>query len=274
MTRRVKTSPATWSVAVAAALLVALWVGFRLAFGPIHSGEPIGLVLGGLATVWLVCAALYGARRRAMARVSKWPRLGNARSWLVWHLQAGTLFLVAMALHAGPGWPAGWLSWALWILSLWTVATGCLGLALQRTIPRVLTARSSLEVLYERIPELVAELRQRAEELVAKDPSSLRVFYESRLAPVLAAPHRDPLVLLGGSPTSRPLEPLEHLRTLLPSDERERLEGLESLVQAKLDLDVHYTLQQALRSWLWLHVPPSVLLLVLVIVHIATVLYY
>ncbi len=273
MIRSVKISPTAWRVLVVAVPLIALWVGVRLAVGPIDSGDPIGLVFGGLATAWLVFAALYGARRRAMARVSRW-RLGNARRWLLWHLQAGTLFLVTMMLHAGPGWPAGWLSWALWLLSIWTVATGCLGLALQRTIPRVLTARSGLEVLYERIPELVDDLRHKAEALVSNDPSSLRVFYESRLAPALAAPRRDPLVLLGGSPSTRPLEPLEHLRALLPDEEKERLEGLESLMQAKVDLDVHYTLQQALRSWLWLHVPPSVLLLVLVILHIATVLYY
>ena len=267
-----RASPAVWRTAGIAGLAIAGWVAARFYWGPLQSGNVVGLVFGALATALLILAALYGARRRAMAKVSRW-RLGDARSWLRVHLQGGTLFLVAMVLHAGPTWPAGWLSWTLWILSLWTVATGCLGLALQRTIPRVLTARSGLEVLYERIPELVAELRKRAETLVESEPSALRIFYEGRLAPVLAAPHRNPLVLLGG-PRSGHLEPLEHLRSLLPKEEKERLEVLEELIHAKLDLDAHYTLQQALRGWLWLHVPPSALLVILVAVHIFTVAYY
>lgn len=262
-----------WRTASLTVVGCVVWVAAWITAGTVRSGDLVGLVFGGLATAFLLFAALYGARRRTMAKASR-MHLGSAQRWLLWHLQSGTIFLVAMILHAGPGWPAGWLSWALWILSIWTVATGFLGLALQRTIPRVLTARSGLEVLYERIPDLVTELRTRAEDLVEKDPSSLRVFYENRLAPVLAGPHRDPLVLLGGGPRARHLEPLEHLRALLPSDEKQRLESLESLIQAKLDLDVHYTLQQTLRGWLWLHVPPSILLLILVAVHILTVLYY
>jgi hypothetical protein len=263
----------SWAPLVLSVLAAAGWGIARTLRGSAHPGDPVGLFFGGAATALLLLAALYGVRRRAMARVSRW-RLGSARRWLRWHLQGGVLFLVAVALHTGTAAPAGVLSWSLWLLAVWTVATGLLGYALQRTIPRVLTARSGLEVLYERIPELVAELRQRAEELVATEQTPLRVFYRNRLAPVLAAPHRDPLVLLGGGADRRRLEPLEHLRSLLPAAERARLETLESLVHAKLDLDVHYTLQQALRGWLWLHLPPAALLLVLVAVHVATVLYY
>ena len=43
---------------------------------------------------------------------------------------------------------------------------------------------------------------------------------------------------------------------------------------AKLEIDAHYTLQRALRGWLYFHAPPSLLLLALVAVHVATVLYY
>ena len=49
---------------------------------------------------------------------------------------------------------------------------------------------------------------------------------------------------------------------------------LERLYSAKLDLDTHYAWQTVLRTWLWLHVPAAVLLLVLVAIHIATVLIY
>ena len=45
-------------------------------------------------------------------------------------------------------------------------------------------------------------------------------------------------------------------------------------MRTKLELDVHRTLQRPLRWWLYVHVPPSVLLLALVAVHLVTVLYY
>ena len=262
-----------WPMLVLAGLAVVGWGVARTLRGAVHSGDPVGLFYGAAALALLTLAALYGVRRRAMARVSRW-RMGDARSWLRWHVQGSILFLLAVLLHAGPGWPAGMLSWSLWLLSLWTVLSGLLGLALQRTLPRVLTERSATEVLYERIPSLVDTLRQRAEALVEDEKSPLRPFYERCLAPVLAAPHRNPMVLLGGPRGRRQLEPVEHLRPLLPAAERARLESLEELVQTKLDLDVHFTLQQALRGWLWLHIPPAILLWVLAAVHVATVLYY
>ena len=53
-----------------------------------------------------------------------------------------------------------------------------------------------------------------------------------------------------------------------------KTDELEALVRTKLDLDTHYTLQQVLRGWLWLHVPTSALLLVLVAVHVVAMLYF
>ena len=53
-----------------------------------------------------------------------------------------------------------------------------------------------------------------------------------------------------------------------------RLGELQQLYRAKLELDAHYTLQHVLRGWLVLHVPVSLVLLVLVGLHVFTVLYY
>ena len=265
--------PWGWWTACLSGLALASWVAWWVLEGRPRPGSTLGIALGTVATALLTLAMLYGVRRRAMSRFSKWP-LGSAHRWLRWHVHGSVLFLVTMLLHSAPGWPHGALSWALWSLSLWTVASGLLGLTLQRTLPRALTARSGFEVLYERIPELVDALRQRAEALVDEERDFLGAYYDRRLAPLLAAPRRDPLILLGSRGELRRLEPLQHLHELLPGDDRERLEELEDLVRSKLDLDVHYTLQQALRGWLWLHVPPAIVLWVLVLVHVLTVLYY
>lgn len=254
-------------------LMVVGWVLAWALRGSVRPGDAVGTTFGILATSWLVLVAAYALRRRMMRAASRFG-LGRARAWLWLHVYGGLLFLLAMVLHAGPSWPAGLLSWALWLLSFWTVLTGLFGLLLQRTVPRLLASGSTLEVHYERIPELVAEIRGRAERLAAGADAPVRGLYTRRLAPVLAVPRRNLSVFLDAGGWHRHLEPIDRLRELLPAEERRQVEELETLVEAKLDLDAHYTLQQVLRGWLWLHVPPSALLIVLVILHIGSVIYY
>jgi hypothetical protein len=243
-------------------------------FGEVHPGEPAGVVFGILAALLLLSTALYGGRRRAMAMASRW-RLGSARTWLRVHLYGGALFLFFLLMHSGFRLPEGLFSWALWLLSLWVVGSGFLGLFLQKWIPRVLTSGLSLEVHYDRIPELVKEIRQRAASLGTLAEGPLRTLYRQRLAPVLAGPMPRLIYFFdvsGGSRTG--LRELEYLRSLLPEGEKETLGELEKLYRSKLELDAHYTLQRALRVWLWLHLPASLALLALVVLHILTVLYY
>jgi hypothetical protein len=259
---------AAWAVVMAGA-----WLATWLLRGTVRPGDLVGMAFGVLASLWLLLAALYGVRRRLMGLVTRLG-LGRARAWLWLHLYGGGLFLLAVLLHTGLRWPVGLFSWTLWLLSLWTVATGVLGLAVQRTVPRLLASGSGLEVSYERIPELVTEIRHRAEALAEEAAAPVRGLYTRQLAPVLAMPRRNLSVFLDAGGWHRHLEPLGRLRALLPGEERRQVEELEGLVRAKLDLDAHYTLQQVLRTWLWLHVPASALLVVLVVLHIAAVIYY
>ena len=65
-----------------------------------------------------------------------------------------------------------------------------------------------------------------------------------------------------------------YLRNVLSAPEQEALDSLELLYKTKLELDAHFTLQKALRWWLYLHVPVSLLLLALVGLHLFAVIYY
>ena len=53
--------------------------------------------------------------------------------------------------------------------------------------------------------------------------------------------------------------------------DRDRLRSLTAIVHEKLDLDAHLSLQRALRVWLYSHIPPAMLLLGLLIVHVLAV---
>ena len=262
-----------WIFAAAGGLCVAVYA-VNVAIAEVRPGGPWGIGYGVAATVLLVAAALLGVRRRAMRFASR-RRLGSARAWLVVHLYGGSFFLLLVLMHSGFALPNGALTQWLLGLSLWTVLSGFLGLALQTWIPRVLSSGLAVEVLYDRIPELVDEIRGQAEQLAAESVEPIPALYERSLARLLEAPRRRWIYFfdITGGIRNR-LRELEYLRGLLGPEERERLDRLQLLVESKLEIDAHYTLQRALREWLYLHVPTSLLLVVLVAVHVASVLYY
>ena len=248
-----------WWRALGLAVAVCLAVfAVNAAFWEVRPGTVFGMSYGIAAAALLVALALYGVRR-----------------WLDFHLWGGVLFLLLVLMHTGFRLPNGTLMWWLWVLALWTALSGVAGRALQKWIPRVLAAGLSVEANYERIPELVAEVRRRAEGLVSTCDRSVQSLYERKIAPALAAPERSAAYFLDvtGGVRSR-LKELDYLVDLLPPAEKEKLAELERLYRTKLELDAHYTLQQALRVWLWVHLPPSLALLALAALHVFAVLYY
>jgi hypothetical protein len=264
-----------WQLAFLSAVALCLAsLVVQIAFSELSSGNVWGIAYGIACTVVLVAVALFGLRRRMPALASR-LRIGNARGWLRFHLYGGVLFLLLMTMRSSFRLPSGALTWWLWGLSVWTVVSGMLGLALQRWLPRVLASGLSTEVLYERIPMLIDDLRQRSETLSATCGDAIRALYAREVAPALVGPRRRFIYFVDvtGGIRSR-LRAFDYLRGFLPEDECDRLDQLETLYRAKLELDAHYTLQWPLRWWLMLHVPLSLVLLVLVGVHVFTVLYY
>ncbi len=264
-----------WLVATALGVLVCLGVfAANVLTADVHSSNVWGVSYGIAATVFLLAAAIYGVRRRAMKLATR-RGLGSARAWLGFHTFTGTLFLLSMLMHSGFGLPEGWVTWGLWLLGVWTVLSGFVGLGLQRWIPRRLTSSLSIEVHYQRIPELVDDARARADKLTTDSGETVRGFYERRVARAFEPARWSWSHLLSSAGEGgKLLREFDFLSARLTGDERQRLEELRRLFQAKSEMDAHYTLQRALRLWLYLHVPPTLALLALVGVHVFTVLYY
>lgn len=259
---------------VVGGVLCAAAFAANLLLGEVASGNAWGLSYGAAAVALLLGCAAYGVRRRSV-RVATRLGLGRARGWLYFHTYAGLLFALLVLMHSGFGLPSGWVTWGLWLLSLWIAVSGLVGLALQRWIPRRLTSGLSIEVNYDRIPELVAETGARAESLVEGCGEGVRGFYERSVRLALAQPRRRWLYFVditGGR--HRRLREFSYLAERLPDEERDKLEQLEALYASKLDMDAHYTLQRVLRVWLWAHLPPSIALLALLAVHLFSVFYY
>ena len=178
-------------------------------------------------------------------------------------------------MHSGFNIPSGALNFWLWVSCLWTVFSGFLGLALQHWIPKILASGLSVEVLYERIPELVDEIRSKSQKLVATCGEAIQLLYQTEVASLLEKPQRKLIFYLditGGIQTH--LKGFHYLEGFLPSDERKKLRELERLFKTKLEIDAHYSLQYLLRWWLICHVPPSLIMMGLVGLHLFSVLYY
>lgn len=264
-----------WALGLVLAIVVCLAVfAANGLLGDIRSGNVWGLSYGAAATLLLLIAAAYGVRRRTM-RVATRLGAGPASLWLSMHTFTGTLFLLLVLMHSGFQLPEGWITWGLWLLSIWTVLSGFLGLALQRWIPRRLTSGLTLEVHYDRIPELVDEVRTRAEAIAQECGETVRGFYERRIAGTFEQPSWGWLYFLdisGG--LHRRLREFDFLAERLSAEERERLDRLRRLTAAKSEMDAQFTLQRTLRFWLWLHVPATLVLLALLVIHLFTVFYY
>lgn len=240
----------------------------------INAGNWWGLTYGTLAGLLMAGAALLGIRRRTMNLAAK-RSLGKSQAWVQFHLYAGTLSLLLVFMHSGFHIPTGAMNWWLWFLSIWVTVSGLLGVLIQKIVPRMLSSALSIEVLYERIPELVSQISKSADELVELCTEPVKDFYKKNVAAALVSPQARAIyyVDITGGIQSR-VRQFQYLRRVLSMDEKEKLDKLESMYKTKLEIDAHYTLQKALRWWLYSHVPVSLVLLLLIMFHLYAVLYY
>lgn len=240
----------------------------------ISSGNVWGLSYGTAALVLMIGTSLYGVRRR-LAGVASRLRLGSAFHWLQFHLYGGALFAVFVLMHTGFKIPTGALYQWLWAISMWVTISGFAGVLFQKWVPTMLSSALSVEVIYERIPELIRDIRKNADELAKQCSEPIKNFYLRHIASSLGKPKPRPIYFVditGG--IQRRLKQFEFLKRVLSDEENQRLAKLELLYKSKLEMDAHYTLQKLLRWWLYIHLPASILLLVLVAIHLYAVFYY
>lgn len=256
------------SIAVAAAsIFFFVWSGGRRVWSP---GAAAGMVFGIAAALLVFVQALYPFRRRFAA----YP-FGTAQRWLQFHIYGGVLGFVFVLVHEGFRAPAGFLGWALLVLSIWSTVTGLVGVWLQKWIPAMIASGLNALAVFDRIPELVETLRIESSSLTAGSSEMFERFYSEEVEPALAGVNTSWDYLLdvqGGR--ERRLAPFNRMAPFLAEAERERLAGLRAIFTEKLELDAQYSLLRILRLWSAFHVPPAVLFVALILYHAAVNVYY
>lgn len=205
--------------------------------------------------------------------------LGRAATWMQFHLYIGYFVVAAFLLHTGFSLPGAPLEWALWALFVIVALSGVIGAYLTRTTPAKLEQHSE-RVLFERIPTFRVGLAQEVEALAidsVDQAGSLTIsnLYVNTLHEFFRRP-RNLLLHLQSSrrPLARIHGEIDNLKQYLDDAGKKRLTKIKDLVQAKDNLDYHYAHQGLLKAWLFVHVPATYGLIVLMIAHVAIVYAY
>ncbi len=254
--------------------LLALVLAAALAF----DGHRTLLQLGQPAVVtgWsLVALMVFLASFNMRKKMSMLP-LGSAQTWLKLHVVGGFLALIFFWIHTRSLWPLGYYEQILALLFYLLTANGIVGFILQKIYPGHLT-QTGLEIIYERIPAEIVEMRERAEALILECTQSTGVetlaqYYLETLDWFFRKPRFFWNHAVGRQKARHWLrQQLATVRSYLNDAERVYLEKLQVLGETKNKIDIHYALQTVLKSWLLIHIPLTVAVVVFVIWHIVLV---
>lgn len=226
---------------------------------------------GWLLLALIVLLTLYNGRKK----LSMVP-LGTAATWLQWHVYMGLLAVLTFAMHIEWSIPNGFLERLLALFFVAVAGSGLLGLYLSRRFARMLTRRTE-EVVLERIPEFIANLRGEAEELVMTSAvetgsSSIADYYGNRLADFFAGPRNMRLHLQGSRwATFALMTDLNIMTRYLNDQEMVYADRLRRLVERKDQLDYAYALQSVLKGWLFVHLPATYGMILMILLHLLLV---
>lgn len=223
---------------------------------------------GWVLTAVIAVLMLFALRKRVVILP-----FGQLRSWLWVHYGFGFFCLGVFLVHTRFALPDAPLEWLLWTLFVFVGVSGLIGGMLSRLMPMRLEAHGE-RVIFERIPVFRAQLADEAQAIAlesVKDANTVSIarFYANTLAGYFVRPRNVLAHLVASSvPRARMLGEIESIDRYLDEAGKARLARLRELVIAKDDLDFHYANAGLLKLWLFVHIPASFAMLVVMVAHI------
>jgi hypothetical protein len=268
-----------WFVATLALGALAVWLhGFlgRHVSGGLRGGSAVGLWYGIVGSLLMLFAGALAAHRRLPVR--RW--IGSRQTWLRAHIWIGLLSVVVILCHGNYA-LGGPLTVALWIVLGITILSGVFGLLLQAILPRLITTHIYAEGPFEQIPHLCdlmcrdcdesIEAALGNKELTPLGAQELRNLH-TRVRHFL---HRD------YDARSSLASPIEAEAIFAPVREHpdvkplgETVDRLQRLCEERRQLAEQARLHRLLHVWLMIHIPITIALLVLGVVHAVMSVYW
>ncbi len=236
-----------------------------------HGGSQMGIAYGVAGTLLILLLAFFGIRKR-------WYRstFGTLEQWMQSHIYLGVLSLVVLLFHSGGRFNDTVAVTTLVLVAI-VVFSGIFGAILYITVPRLLTEVESNLTVDEISDQLNQLTRQMARIASGKSAPFQRIYDEllRESRPRWMAGWR--LLLARGRRKETPGD-WSRLIALVGRDEQDELRQMLVVWRRRKELLIRLVYQQRskniLESWLYIHVPFTIALLLFAAVHIAAVFYY
>jgi hypothetical protein len=272
--------------------------------GHLNSQTVQGLLITGISVglFWLVW--IYGNALRDPRYLDGWVLAGgmivqlsfhlaikmaglsskSAMRWRKIHIFIGYLLVAAFVSHTDFSLPDTGFEWALWAAFVLATLSGIFGTYLAWS----LQAKRGMDdrVRYDRIPTRLAELARDVDAVVAKPgPPAVAIAlpappYEAWIMDLYTAHLRDffqgqrnfTAHFLGSQrPLKRLTDEIDQLSSYVDQHSQEKLTAIKNLVVEKDRLDFARVYLSLTRGWLFVHVPFTYALIVLMVLHILVV---
>jgi hypothetical protein len=228
--------------------------------------------LSGWILVAVICLLMmYNGRKK----ITFLPAIRN-RTWLQLHLYVGLAAIFLFLMHIQWRWPDGYLEFSLALLFVLICASGIVGIFISRLFARRLTHQGE-QLIFERIPAFARTLRESADDVVkesvdATESTTLADFYVRSVAPFIGRPSFSPGYLFNDQRGYyRLANELAAQKRYMNDKEKEFTEELLDLLKQKNALDNQYTLQLTLKSWLFIHIPLTYSMVLVLLAHMLLV---
>lgn len=254
-----------------------------------------GFIYGVVGTLMILLAMALTPRKKLRTL-----RIGKAYWWLQAHVWFGLLSFPVILFHAGfrDGLWGGPMTVALMVVFIVIWLSGIVGLLLQNLLPGKLLRDVQYETIFEQIDHVAEKLREEAEAKVAS-VTSRKVEGEFDLDAIPAGGGGQAVAVLTAGTTPGAAEvatfyrefvaralarggdisvatpaAFDRLRAQTPLTIHEVINDLQSIVEERRQLERQRKLQYVLHGWLWVHVPLSMAMLLMIVVHAVVALRY
>ncbi len=238
----------------------------------------VGLIYGIISFVAILLLMYYGMRKRSYT-AKHW----SLRAWLSFHVYIGTMTLLLVPLHAGFkfGFDIHTLAYVLLVM---VVGSGIVGAALYLLLPRrfepfgeELTypmGQSTDEELRKIIRQMRALAIDKSQEFADACQTEIEYGIPKRHVGWGLVWRKSATAALVATQIEAFQDYLQHI----PEVEHEAFQNLARLATQKRDLEhrmaAQMRLQNLLEAWLYIHLPVSLVMFIVVIIHILVVFYY
>lgn len=267
---------ATVGVTVAGVILTAGGAAAGLWSWPPQPSSPLGVTCGIVGGIIVFFEMLILPRKWYRGK-----RLGRTRAWMAWHIWMGLICLPVILVHAGFGF-GGPLTTVTLILFLITTFSGVWGLIMQQWLPQKMLEDIPGESIASQIDRLGNSLAEEASRSVTAlvsvrpEEESVEPVVGGLLAAELVAFRDEVLIpyLQDGSRSRSPLatpadaeQRFARLREAVPPAARQTLDRLQELADLRRRWDRQSRLHIWLHNWLLIHLPVSVAMTSLMVLH-------